>query len=273
MRSLHADGRSRRAIWFLLIPAVVLTAWTAWFLGAHVSRYEVTDRARLEVDQAVHVLQAPIAGRVIASGLVMGRQVQAGDLVLELDAAPQQLQLQESRAHLAALDWQIAALAGKGALRGQGQTLESERVTTAKTIELLAFEITRRRILAPVSGKFGEVAILGPGASVAAGDKLCAIIPSGELRVIAEFAPSAALGRIRAGQHAHLRLQGFGSIPAHVTGVGGEIRDGTVRVELAVDPSTTIPLQNGLPGTVEVQVENVSPATLLLRAAFNRQTP
>jgi membrane fusion protein (multidrug efflux system) len=42
-----------------------------------------------------------------------------------------------------------------------------------------------------------------------------------------------------------------------------------VRVELAIDPHnhTTIPIQHGLPGSVEVQVEQVSPATLALRAA------
>ena len=57
MRSLHADGRSRRAIWFLLIPVAVLAAWSTWFVKSSVARYEVTDRARLEVDQAVHVMR------------------------------------------------------------------------------------------------------------------------------------------------------------------------------------------------------------------------
>ena len=73
---------------------------------------------------------------------------------------------------------------------------------------------------------------------------------------------------------ARLRLQGFpwtqyGSIAATVESVGSEVRDGRVRVELAIDPHnhTTIPIQHGLPGSVEVQVEQVSPATLALRAA------
>jgi membrane fusion protein (multidrug efflux system) len=51
--------------------------------------------------------------------------------------------------------------------------------------------------------------------------------------------------------------------------VGNEVRDGRVRVELAIDPHphSAIPIQHGLPGSVEVQIERVSPATLALRAA------
>jgi membrane fusion protein (multidrug efflux system) len=51
--------------------------------------------------------------------------------------------------------------------------------------------------------------------------------------------------------------------------VAGEVQDGTVRVELAVGPDAArrIPLQHGLPGSVEVWVERLSPAALLLRQA------
>jgi hypothetical protein len=51
--------------------------------------------------------------------------------------------------------------------------------------------------------------------------------------------------------------------------VASEVRDGRVRVELGVAPdaASRIPLQHGLPGTVEVQVERLAPATLVLRAA------
>jgi membrane fusion protein (multidrug efflux system) len=42
-----------------------------------------------------------------------------------------------------------------------------------------------------------------------------------------------------------------------------------VRVELLLDPHSAarIPRQHGLPGSVEVQVESLSPAALALRAA------
>jgi hypothetical protein len=54
-----------------------------------------------------------------------------------------------------------------------------------------------------------------------------------------------------------------------VVSVAGEVRNGQVRVELALLPDSAppIPVQHGLPGTVEVEVDRVSPATLVLRTA------
>ena len=51
--------------------------------------------------------------------------------------------------------------------------------------------------------------------------------------------------------------------------MASEVRDGRVRVELTVasEPPARLPLQHGLPGTVEVEVEQATPATLVLRAA------
>ena len=54
-----------------------------------------------------------------------------------------------------------------------------------------------------------------------------------------------------------------------MTRVAGEVREGQVRVELVVpaDAKTTIPLQHGLPGSIEVEVETISPFELFLRNA------
>lgn len=96
----------------------------------------------------------------------------------------------------------------------------------------------------------------------------------GKLQIIAEFPPAAALGKVRPGQPAILRLDGFrwaqyGTVSARVSHVAEEIRDGKVRVELAVNSArpAEIPYQHGLPGSVEVEVERVSPAVLILRSA------
>jgi len=54
-----------------------------------------------------------------------------------------------------------------------------------------------------------------------------------------------------------------------VSAVGGELRDGKVRVELELAPlpGSRIPLQHGLPGSVEVDVERATPAELVFRAS------
>jgi membrane fusion protein (multidrug efflux system) len=150
--------------------------------------------------------------------------------------------------------------------------LEGQRATAAAVISRLQNEIERRTIRAPASGQLGEVTTSKEGAVVSAGDKLGTVLPTaGVLKIVAEFPPSV-LGRVRAGQGARMRLASFpwaqyGSLPAVVTRIAGEVRDGKIRVELAVRPdaSASIPLQHGLPGTVEIEVEQVSPATLLLR--------
>ena len=61
--SLDNDGFGRSLL-SATIAVALLGAWLAWFFLARVDRYEVTERARLEVDRAAHMIQAPIAGRV-----------------------------------------------------------------------------------------------------------------------------------------------------------------------------------------------------------------
>ena len=374
-RALEADS-FRGSLLALACVIALLGGWLAWFFLAKVARYEVTDTARLEVDQETHPVQSPVLARVVASNLVLGKDVQAGDVLVELDANAERLQVAEQRTQLAALAAQIDSmktqvaqleearareqqtarvaveqagakfreadalarsadheahrlekLAAEGLvprrdydvgkmeaerlrdaadglklepdriqrdlrtresdrraqlenLQSQIRKLEGDRSTVAASIDRLSYEVERRVIRAPISGRLGEVAAtLRPGAVVNEGDRLCAILPPGRLRAIAEFTPPAAFGRIRPGQPARLRLEGFpwaeyGSLAATVSTVASEIRDGKVRVELSIarSPAFAVPLQHGLPGSVEVEVERVTPAALTLRTAGQMMT-
>jgi len=152
--------------------------------------------------------------------------------------------------------------------------LEGEASTSQITIARLREEIERMAVRAPVAGTVADVAALRAGSYVAQGQKLATVVPHGDLMIVADFAPAAVLGRIHAGQSARLRLDGFpwaqyGSVGATVSRVAGEVRDGMVRVEFAPDAAVTrrVALQHGLPGSVEVGIEEVSPAQLVLRAA------
>jgi membrane fusion protein (multidrug efflux system) len=114
-------------------------------------------------------------------------------------------------------------------------------------------------------------------------DKVSIPWPRGEIKAIAEILPASALGRIEPGQRARVVLDSFpaaqyGELPATVSRLASEPRDGRIRVELSLQPDgrSRLPLQHGLPGTVEVEVERVSPAVLVLRTVgkvFDRPVP
>lgn len=153
-------------------------------------------------------------------------------------------------------------------------SLEGEAITAQATIERLKVEIGNHSLRAPVAGRVGEVVPMRTGGYVAEGQKLATIVPSGELMILADFNPATALGRVQPGQEARMRLDGFpwsqyGTLTAKVSRVASEIREGLVRVELTVAPTAQARtlMQHGLPGAVEVSVEQISPAILVLRAA------
>jgi multidrug resistance efflux pump len=160
-------------------------------------------------------------------------------------------------------------------LRQKVADLEGEASAARAAVETARAELARRTVRAPAAGALGAIGTLQVGDVLKAGDAIATIVPGGVVRIVGEFQPADAVGRILPGQHATARISGFpwtqfGVLEANVGEVAKEARDGTVRVELAIDEvssGTRIPRQHGLPGTVDVEVDRVSPWTLLLRSA------
>ncbi len=368
-RRIQAEER-QGTLWILGGAILVLTAWMCWATMARLSLYEESTDARIELDGATYPVAAPFVGRIVVTNLHVGQEVRRGDILVELDSMPQQLQLEEEQVRMAGLESplmklqaQIDAeekLRGDEALGAQSsfreadsrvreakipaqfaaqelarmQSLYSQRVVSARDLEKaqseaehakgevttlqaaasrvpqdhtardrerelhivrlqgeiaemeaqrntlradvarLGYEIERRRIRAPADGKIGEAVTLQVGAVVSEGARLASIVPTGRLLVVAHYPARAALGRIRSGQPATLRLSGFpwaefGTVSATVTHVAQEVRDGKVRVELALSHSSSFrgSLAHGMPGTLEVAVERVSPLGLTMRTA------
>lgn len=375
MRSL-ANDKFSPSLLVIAVAALILGIWAAWLLMAKVNVYEMSESGRIEVDTALYPIAAAVGGKVVATHLTVGRDVEKGDLLIEFESEDERLRLDEAlkliatlapqlgalrdevRAEEAARDEQLKAAqiaidqarsqfeeatasaqlaeeearraerlradglvsevdlsraqtevrkrrAAAEALRLQIDKLQSNlrngqhdsqvrierlnreiasvqgQVTTATaTTNRFGHEIEKRELRAPISGRIGEAVDLRAGAVINAGDKVGVIIPQGELKAVAYFRPSSALGRIQQGQSARLRLEGFpwtqyGVINATVTTVANEPRDGRIRIDLALhrDSGSAIPFQHGLPATVEVEVARLSPATLLLRAVGERIKP
>jgi membrane fusion protein (multidrug efflux system) len=369
LRTLRADGFGR-SLASIGVVALLIGAWAVWCVRGKISLYETSTNARLEIDRAAYAVQSPLGGNVTGMNLAIGREVKRGDVLFELDSRTEELQREEERSRLGAMEREIDALrsqiaieekarldeqrmAGMAeevaranareaeALAGQaaaeaarltalragslisvreyeaGQSegrrrraaadsmakevqrveedrraKDSERGTRIRKLETdisrlagqaevarstlarLGHEVERRKVRAATDGRIGEAAVVRAGGVVGEGERLGSIVPEGQLAVVAQFPPPAALGRLRPGQHARLRLTGYpwiqyGAVAATVARVSSEVRDGSVRVELTVDAAqnTTIPLQHGLPGSVEVEVERISPARLLTRLA------
>jgi adhesin transport system membrane fusion protein len=153
-------------------------------------------------------------------------------------------------------------------------SLESDAAAGREGAQRLRLDIESHRVRAPIDGVIGEVMAARPGAYVAEGQKLATIVPTGGLVIVARFDPTSALGRLRPGQTARMRLDGFpwaqyGVVEARVARVATEVRDNGLRVELAPEAAPRLAgiLRHGLTGRVEVRVEKASPAALLLRTA------
>jgi multidrug resistance efflux pump len=369
MHSLQADRFRGRGL-LLAVSFFLMGAWLSWGLFTRLTLYEISSRARVEVDSAATPLQAPIAGRVVVSQLSMGREVAAGDVLVEIESQGEQLDLDRSRTRLQALQQEYqsvqaqlraeneARLAEQRAWRARVQEAgsavreaevparfaaeEAERLKRMRAEGLIAerdylkaqaeatrtratadtsrlsvqrfeeeqltrdreravrlrqletesmrlsgeqqelrramqrtdYEVQRRIIRAPMAGRIGEATVLRAGSYVEEGAALGSIVPRSGLAVVAYFPPASALGRIRRGQTARLRLEAYpwaqyGTVPAVVTEVANEVRDGQVRVQFAMqeEAAPRIPLEHGMPGAIEVEIERISPAELALRTA------
>lgn len=368
-RSL-ANDRSPAPVLAWLLGTALLCAWSVWFAFGDVTVYETSRKARLEVLQLPHHVAAPLSGRIVSASVVIGQEVLANQVLIDLDASAETLHLTEEETRLAGLPPRIASMrtelisleqakdedlratqaaldaagarvkeadatikfarsnesrlkkqsaaggvaeidalraaseadklsASKDALTADLKRLEQDRqmradeaqarienlrraivslegemATARATIARIQQTIDRHVIRAPVTGRIGDAAALYAGAYVAEGQRLVSVVPPGDLMIVGDFVPAAAMGRVRPGQRATMRLDGFpwaqyGSIDATVSRVATEIRDGAVRVEFtpaaAGNPAGI--MQHGVPGVIEVAVERAAPALLVLRAA------
>ena len=218
------------------------------------------------------------------------RQLGARGLVADADIVRAKAEADARRADVAAAREGIERLRAEqvtsrderqahlGALLRERVTLEGQKAAAAAVVARHEREADERRIRAPEAGRLAEIAPLQVGAVIREGERVATIVPTGEVKIVAEF-PASAIGRVRHGQAARFRLDGFpwtqyGHIRAAVQSVASETRDGHLRVDLALDPSQSPPvaLEHGLPGAVEVETERVAPAALLLRALGRTMT-
>lgn len=129
--ALRAEDR-RTWSWVAVVATALFAAWLAWLILARVPLYVASDRARVEVRQAGHAVDAPDTARVNRVFATLGQQVRAGDLLVQLDDTVERLQRDEltaritsQRAAIAALERQSASL--EAGLRDDAGTAVAKR--------------------------------------------------------------------------------------------------------------------------------------------------
>ena len=141
-RALAADSHVRTSIGIVL-ATVFLAAWAAWLLLAEIAVYAVTDQARIEVRSATHVVQPAVSGKIIAVHATLGDEVDAGDILFELDGESSRLALERARLSKAGLLERVSSLRTQIAVEAKG-IADSRNAAGKATTEARARERAAR---------------------------------------------------------------------------------------------------------------------------------
>jgi membrane fusion protein len=206
-------------------------------LQAEVAQLDAEGRLQAQrmalAEQALRRLESLQAQQYISEAQVQTKQEE----VLGLQAAGQALARQR-----VALQREQAALEGeRRALPAflAGASGEIERDLSLLEREVAEFDSVRRTVVrAPQAGTISAV-LAEPGQSVGPGSALASLVPQGATLQAQLYAPSSAMGFVRAGQPVRLRFEAFpyqkyGHWPGHVLQVS--------RVPLAANEMASLAL-------------------------------
>jgi membrane fusion protein, adhesin transport system len=129
-RALASDT-SKYAVVAWSLAGVMLAAWLGWFFLGSVTVYEVSNRARLEVQQSAHPVAALVPSRIVATSLALGQEVRPGDVLVQLDATSEKLRLREEESRLDAIPPRIESLKKEIASLEQAKTEDQQSALAA----------------------------------------------------------------------------------------------------------------------------------------------
>ncbi|HEX2122615.1 MAG TPA: HlyD family efflux transporter periplasmic adaptor subunit [Thermoanaerobaculia bacterium] len=201
----------------------------------------------------------------------------------EVDESARRAEAAEARVRgLVAAEEQARKAAGESAASAESRRreLESERIELEQQLAVARnavrsadLAIERLRVRAPVDGRVISSVEPKPGLWLAAGEKLCSILPDDRVEVAAWF-PLEAMPMIRVGQPASVWINGLAPqartvARATVAAVEQDPTGSEFRVRLRLDsaPASAATLGQGFPAVAVVQIQRVSPFQALLRAA------
>jgi membrane fusion protein (multidrug efflux system) len=247
---------------------------------------DLADQSRAAIDAAkARVREAEVATKLANEEAHRYQSLRATGSVSEFDAVRSRAAADQKDAQLSAAESDLSRLDREfhtstddrrtriAGLEREVSRLDADHDALSASIDAIKHAIELRVIRAPAGGRLGEIGTVRLGSVVHEGERIATIVTPGNLRVVAELPPASAIGRVKEGQIARVRLVGFpwtefGELKAKVSNVASEVRENHARVDLViVSGSPRVPLQHGMPASVEIEVERASPIQLVLRAA------
>jgi len=143
MRSFEADSLRAHGV-VLVMAMAILASWLAWSVLARVSILQLTSKGRVESVRAVHVVESPVAGQVVRAPRHLGEVVEQGDLLVELDSRPLQIELTRTRAQQRTQESELTLLQDEIAVE-----LEAQRAAATADRAALQEAVARREELLP----------------------------------------------------------------------------------------------------------------------------
>jgi len=228
--------------------------------AAHLADIESTGADRLERLARQGLVPAPQAADA-RSRAEAARAKERGLEAAEVEAAKQQAEVVST------------AEAALRSLESDRIGLQTQLASEQASLQQAEVDLERLRVRAPADGRIGSSAELRAGTFVLEGTVAASIIPA-ESRDVAAWFALDDMPLMRGGQRATVWLESLGRggrrrFPATVTGIerdasGSEFR---VTLRLAAPPPARAGIDQGLPVTVTVDVQRLSPFEALLRAA------
>lgn len=82
--------------------------WLWWASREQVTLCEIPAQARVELDAATYPIHSPLLGRVVETKLLVVQTVRRGEVLVEIDATPDQFQLREEQVSARGLELELA---------------------------------------------------------------------------------------------------------------------------------------------------------------------
>ncbi|MCE9635302.1 MAG: HlyD family secretion protein [Planctomycetes bacterium] len=148
LRSLRTDRTIGRSA-LVVAAAAVLVPWAVWGVTSEVTLREVSVAGRVEVDQAATTVGTPRDGRVSSVYMVLGAQVAAGDVLVELDAEAVRIDIESANSRIASVAPRIAAI--RREIDAESKADGSVDLSTTKLIEAARLRADEARVQVALS--------------------------------------------------------------------------------------------------------------------------